>query len=72
MQEQFPGGALPGGGCSVDVLRIFGSLSVRGCHFNKVAKWLLLRLRFCIVVLLWVCFMFAEHLSWRATLEDCF
>ena len=29
----------PGGGCSVGVLRSFGSLSVRGCDFNKVAEF---------------------------------
>ena len=56
----------------MDVLQIFGSVSVYGCDFNNVAKRLrLLRLHFCIV-LLWVCFVFAEHLSWRAPLEDCF
>ena len=47
-------------------------LCVGGCDFNEVAKRLLLRLRFCIDVFLWVCFMFVEHLSWRAPLEDCF
>ena len=28
----------PGGGCSADLLRIFGGVSVRGCDFNKAVN----------------------------------
>ena len=44
-------------GCAED----FGGergISMRGCYETALFK-----LRLCIVVLLWVCFMFAEHLS---------
>ena len=83
MLKQSPRGVLPeeGGGCSADVLRIFygegewgggGGVYMRGCDFNKVEKATLLRARFCVVVLLRVCFMSGEHLPWRTPLEDCF
>ena len=47
-------------GCAADFR---GPICVCECDFNEVAKRLLLRLRFCIVVLLSACFMFVEHLS---------
>ena len=39
MQKQSPRGVLPKGlGGSMDVLRVFEGVSVRGCDFNKVAQ----------------------------------
>ena len=49
-------------GCAED-FRGEGGISMRGC-----CETALFKLRLCIVVLLWVCFMFAEHLSWGTRL----
>ena len=69
-QEQSPRGVLLRSG----VLRVCCGFS--GAHPGmgviSSCKAALLRLRFCVVVLMWICFVFVWRLSWRTPLEDCF
>ena len=70
--EAVPQRCSPRGGCSVDMLRIFGGVSVRGCDFNKVTKQLcwgcasMLLLSFEFASCLQSIFL-AEHLSRTAS-----
>ena len=69
--EAVPRGALQVEGVLQMCCKFFGGCICAWVWFQQSCKAALLRSRFCIVILLWVCFVFAEHLSWRKPLEDC-
>ena len=58
--------------CSENMQQIYRRTLMPKCDFNKLAKATLLKSRFGIGVLLWICCIFSEHLFSRTPLDGCF